>query len=54
MNTLYFKDSYFLLPNSLRKLCKSFDIKDSLQKGIFPYKLYDINYKGICPDFNFF
>jgi hypothetical protein len=51
--TLYFKDSYFLLPASLRKLCKSFDIKDI--KGIFPYKLYDINYNSkLVPDFNFF
>ena len=48
-----FKDSYLLLPSSLRDLCKSLDIKDS--KGIFPYNLYDINYSSeLVPDFKYF
>jgi DNA polymerase type B, organellar and viral len=34
-----FKDSYLLLPSSLRKLCKSFKVKNA--KGIFPYGLLD-------------
>ncbi len=38
--TIIFKDSYLLLPSSLRKLCKSFNIKDP--KGIFPYLLKDL------------
>jgi len=47
-----FKDSYLLLPSSLRKLGKSFNI-ESL-KGIFPYALTDINYKGEVPEFKYF
>lgn len=50
--TLYFKDSYFLLPNSLKKLCKSFSVKDS--KGVFPYLLDNINYQGVTPDIKYF
>nr|YP_009690177.1 DNA polymerase family B [Porodaedalea pini]QEG56957.1 DNA polymerase family B [Porodaedalea pini] len=33
--TLYFRDSYLLLPSSLDKLAKSFN---TVPKGIFPYK----------------
>nr|YP_010455102.1 hypothetical protein NYK79_mgp46 [Porodaedalea mongolica]UUA03944.1 hypothetical protein [Porodaedalea mongolica]WCF76704.1 hypothetical protein [Porodaedalea mongolica] len=33
--TLYFRDSYLLLPSSLDKLAKSFN---TVSKGIFPYK----------------
>ena len=47
-----FLDSYLLLPSSLRKLCKSFNVKDS--KGIFPYLLDNINYQGITPDIKYF
>jgi len=47
-----FKDSYLLLPSSLKKLGKSFNIKSL--KGIFPYSLSDINYNGIVPDFKYF
>jgi len=36
---IIFKDSYLLLPSSLRKLCKSFKVKSA--KGIFPYGLLD-------------
>jgi len=49
---IVFKDSYLLLPSSLRKLGKSFNV-ESL-KGIFPYGFSDINYKGEVPDFNYF
>jgi len=46
-------DSYLILPSSLKNLCKSFLVKDP--KGIFPYKLYDINYNSkIVPDFKYF
>jgi len=37
--SITFKDSYLLLPSSLRKLCKSFSIESP--KGIFPYGLFD-------------
>ena len=47
-----FKDSYLLLPSSLRKLGKSFNVE--LLKGIFPYALTDINYKGNVPEFKYF
>jgi len=49
---IVFKDSYLLLPSSLRKLGKSFNV-ESL-KGFFPYALSDINYKGIVPEFKYF
>ena len=50
--TLTFNDSYLLLPSSLSKLSKSFEFKEN--KGIFPFKLNDINYKGKLPDLNCF
>lgn len=34
-NKLYFKDSYLMLPLSLKNLAKQFNVED---KGIFPYK----------------
>ena len=49
---IIFKDSYLLLPSSLRKLGKSFNVE--MLKGIFPYALSDINYKGIVPEFKYF
>jgi len=49
---IVFKDSYLLLPSSLRKLGKSFNV-NSL-KGIFPYGLSDINYIGDVPDIKYF
>ena len=45
---IVFKDSYLLLPNSLRELCKAFSIKTP--KTHFPFKLNDINYIGEFPD----
>jgi DNA polymerase family B len=47
--TILFKDSYLLLPLSLRLLCKAFDISTS--KGYFPFKLTNIFYTGIIPRF---
>ena len=50
-----FRDSYNLLPSSLRKLAKSFGVSD---KGIFPYAFInennDINYIGPIPDYKYF
>lgn len=47
-----FKDSYLLLPSSLRKLCESFVVESA--KGIFPYALMDIDYIGVVPDYKLF
>ena len=44
---LMFKDSYLLLPYSLRILCESFKI-DSI-KSYFPFSLTNINYTGVFP-----
>lgn len=49
---LIFKDSYLLLPSSLRNLCQSFNV--ITQKGIFPYGLMDIHYNGVVPDYKYF
>ena len=45
--TIIFKDSYLLLPLSLRNLCKAFDVTTS--KGYFPFLLSDIYYSGVLP-----
>jgi hypothetical protein len=49
---IVFKDSYLLLPSSLRKLGNSFKVDSP--KGIFPYLLSDIDYIGDIPDFKYF
>lgn len=49
--TIIFKDSFLLLPHSLRTLCNSFKI-DSV-KGFFPFKLNNILYQGVLPELNF-
>jgi len=52
--TLYFRDSYLLIPSSLSNLNKVFKV---LKKGIFPYnflKLENINYTGKVPLFEEF
>jgi len=49
---IVFKDSYLLLPSSLRKLGNSFKIESP--KGIFPFSLTDVNYKGDVPDIKYF
>ena len=46
-----FKDSYLLLPMSLRQLCKSFAV--SYAKTYFPFLLSDIDYVGEFPHFQF-
>jgi len=50
--TIIFKDSMLLLPLSLRQLCESFKVEN--KKGVFPYLLNDINYKGPYPSFELF
>jgi len=52
---LYFIDSYLLLPNSLDKLGKSFNVEN---KGIFPILFFnkpniDLNYIGEVPDLKY-
>ena len=49
--TVIFKDSYLLLPQSLRKLCEAFNI--ATPKGYFPFVLTDIFYIGILPKINY-
>lgn len=54
--TIYFRDSYLLLPSYLRKLAISFNVEN---KGIFPYTFVNnvdipLNYKGIVPAFDYF
>ncbi len=53
---LQFRDSYLMLPSSLKKLAKSFKVED---KSIFPYKFVNNdtifnNYSGDVPNFEFF
>jgi len=45
--TIIFKDSFLLLPLSLRKLCLAFNV--SISKGYFPFKFTNIFYKGLLP-----
>jgi DNA polymerase type B, organellar and viral len=49
--TIIFKDSYLTLTSSLRNLCTAFNVESS--KGHFPYLLYDIDYIGIFPKFEY-
>ena len=49
---IIFKDSFLLLPQSLRKLCASFNVPTI--KTHFPFLLTDINYNGHFPDYNLF
>nr|YP_010146942.1 hypothetical protein K4014_mgp25 [Cyclocybe aegerita]QQP21451.1 hypothetical protein [Cyclocybe aegerita] len=50
--SITFRDSYLLLPASLRKLCKSFN--NETQKDIFPYLFSDINYVGEVPEYRYY
>lgn len=50
--TIVFKDSFLMLPLSLRDLCNSFKVDNP--KSYFPYLLNDLNYKGQFPDFKYF
>ena len=49
--TIVFKDSYLLLPMSLRQLCLAFDI--AAPKGFFPFLMTTINYIGELPQFKY-
>jgi hypothetical protein len=49
--TIIFKDSYLLLPFSLRKLCLAFNV--TIPKGYFPFNLTNILYKGLFPKFEY-
>jgi hypothetical protein len=49
--TITFKDSYLILPLSLRQLCVTFNI--SAPKGYFPFNLTDINYTGVFPQIKY-
>jgi hypothetical protein len=49
--TITFKDSYLLLPSSIRKLCITFKI-DSY-KSLFPFSLRNIFYKGLFPAYKY-
>lgn len=53
---LYFRDSYLLLPSSLRKLATNFNVEN---KSIFPYNFVndfniDLNYEGNIPNYKYF
>jgi DNA polymerase type B, organellar and viral len=50
--TITFKDSFLMLPLSLRELSNSFKIDSP--KSYFPYLLNDLNYKGEFPNYEFF
>lgn len=47
--TIIFKDSFLMLPLSLRELCNSFKIE--ISKGYFPFLLNDLTYKEEFPNF---
>jgi hypothetical protein len=47
--TITFKDSYLMLPLSLRQLCVAFNI--SVPKSYFPFNLTNINYTCVFPQF---
>ena len=49
--TIEFKDSFLLLPLSLRLLCTAFKVV--IPKGFFPFKLTNIFYTGILPAFEY-
>jgi DNA polymerase type B, organellar and viral len=50
--TIIFKDSFLLLPSSLRSLALIYNLTEI--KGIFPFKLNDIFYNGVFPRFEYF
>ena len=51
IKTIIFKDSYLLIPQSLRMLCKAFNVETS--KSYFPFLLKNIFYSGVIPKFEF-
>ena len=55
--TIYFRDSYLMLPNSLKDLAINFNVGS--YKGIYPYSFVNnpdvkLNYKGVLPDIKYF
>lgn len=57
--TINFRDSFLLLPASLRDLAKSFNLPIEHQKGFFPFDFVNqpdvsLDYKGQVPDFKYF
>lgn len=55
--TLYFRDSYLLLPASLRDLAVNFNV--GTNKGIYPYSFVnnpdvELDYSGPVPEFKYF
>ena len=48
---IVFKDSYLLLPLSLRKLCTAFNLETP--KGYFPFLLTNVFYTGVIPKFEY-
>lgn len=53
--TYKLKDSYLLLPQSLDKLGKSFNVESGgATKSIFPYLLSDLDYVGDYPEYKYF
>src|SRR5271156_660750 len=53
---LFFRDSYLILPSSLRKLAINFNVEN---KGVFPYAFVNyinipLDYIGIVPDIKYF
>jgi hypothetical protein len=55
--SIYFRDSLLILPSSLRKLGKSFEV--GVQKGIYPYTFVNdlnisLDYKGPIPSHKYF
>lgn len=53
---LYFRDSYLILPSSLRSLAKNFNVEN---KGLFPYRFIkneniSLNYCGPVPSIDYF
>lgn len=49
--SVIFKDSYLLLPLSLRDLCAAFEVTNP--KGYFPFNLNNIFYTGVLPKFEY-
>lgn len=54
--SLYFRDSLLLLPSSLKKLARTFNVED---KGMFPYNFVNIknlplDFVGTIPDIKYF
>ena len=49
--TILFKDSYLLLPYSLRRLCSAFNIESG--KSYFPFNLTEIFYTGVLPKLHY-